>query len=863
MKLHLPVKLRAALLAVLLCSPMAMGNVKVYQGVNDDGTGGMEVIPVDGKIDIMNDYWSLLGDVVITVDGETTGGDGLTALTYHGNMENCRTTITVESGGTFTCQSGSMIGTATAYASLPIESETIFNVSGGTVDLGSVGVGVVSDDAANARSSVIFNISENGQVLSSSSSIGGINGDSSNHSEVTMNLTSGGKLKIGSTTFGGKFGLVENTDSSSVVTISVDGENSSVELGAPSIGNVSAANSTSVVDIDVTQHGSFKLLSNAKSSLDSNPSGSIGTVSSADSHSDVYITVAGEGSLFEIASYWQTIGTVSTSKGGVQHLGSSTTKIEVREGGVFTHKMGDVGLNKSTAATPKGGSAATTELMLTVDGGTYNMGFCDDRQGSHLGGVGTPATDIHGKNTTEIYVQNKGQFNFKAKRGYIGASYNDGSDVTLNIFLDKGGVFSFERYEDDDTQSQVETHIGYACGGNVNLTLDVGADSQFNVLPQSKAQQIDQSIGAAQAYLNTTSEVSANVDIYLHDGGTMDFRPTTITSFSKVHFAGIGISYGKSDKKVSATTSITVGNKDQQTETEGMSEGTASTFNFGGGDIGLAWVSGDGKVENTTAITVNEGGTFTMTGGRLGYVNVSSAGKGTVKQDLSLTLNGGDMMITGGSILASEAGRTAGTSERTASIELSGDSVLTIGKDVTIGDVKFDITMHGGTLAGEGISKLKGDVSIDTGEGFTGTIGLGGIGAEKITSIKINNGDIAIVDIGTGTLTLDTEDILTVGEKNVWEGKGVSDAPEEKQALLQFKATESGSPSEGCIVDVNGKITLNFDGQYLATQKDEDGTVTLRVDHEWEIGRRGRDSCRLGKEPFYNRYWLGFRGNKL
>ena len=717
MKLHLPVGLRAALLAVLLCSPMAMGNVKAYQGVKEDGTGGTEVIPdEDGVIDSLKiNEWDFPGDVVITVDGETTGGDGITSLTYHGFTENCRTTITVESGGTFTCKIGSTIGNATAYGySRPIESETIFNVSGGTVNLGDIGVGVVSDDAANACSSVTFNISEKGQVLSSRSSIGWINGNSFNHSEVTLKLTSGGKFKVGDPGQG-KPGVtitqVDDENSSSVSNISVDGEDSSVELGNSGIGNVSASNSTSVVNIDVTQHGSFKLLSEKEGSKDNWSSGSIGTVDASDSHSDVYITVAGEGSLFEITSKWQKIGTVSTREDGVHDLGSSTTKIEVKEGGVFTHKMGDVGLSASSAAIPEGGSAATTELMLTVDGGTYNMGFCDDEAGSRLGGAGMNASSQYGKNTTKIEVLNEGQFNFQAKHGYIGASYNSGSDVTLEIYLDKKGVFSFGRYEGDGGTSNFETHIGCTDGGKVNFTLDVGADSRFDFSPQSNGKEVEQSIGAAKSFTNegsTTPDTATSiVNVYLHDGGTMNLAPTTIESHAAMpNLAGMGISHAWASSSsqissASANTTITVGNKDQQTEAKDMSEDAVSTFNFESGDIGLALISGSGnsKVENTTAITVNEGGRFEMTGGRLGYVYAVSNGVGTVNQTLSITLNGGDMTITGGSILASEGGHTAGMSERSGFIELSGDSVLTISKGVTIGsDVGFAVTMHGGPI---------------------------------------------------------------------------------------------------------------------------------------------------------------------
>ena len=449
MKLHLPVGLRAALLAILLCSPMAMGNVKAYQGVKEDGTGGTEVIPdEDGVIDSLEiNEWDFPGDVVITVDGETTEGNGLTSLTYHGFTENCRTTITVESGGTFTCKNGSTIGNVTDLNSPPFESETIFNVSGGTVDLGDTGVGAVSEGASSAHSFVTFNISEKGQVLSSGGSIGKLEGGSSNYSEVTLKLTSGGKFKVRGLTIS----EVADENSSNVSNVSVEGEDSSVELDNSTIGNVSVSNSKSVVNIDVTQHGSFKLLNQT--------GGGIGTVFSADSHSDVYITVAGKGSLFEIASVLQKIGVVSTSEGGVQHLGSSTTKIEVKEGGVFNHKMGDVGLSCGPTKISSGGSAATTELMLTVDGGTYNMGVSDDKADSYLGGAGKDAGS-QGKNTTKIEVLNGGQFNFQAKHGYIGASCHGGSDVTLQIYLDKKGVFSFGRYEGNN----YETHIGYADG---------------------------------------------------------------------------------------------------------------------------------------------------------------------------------------------------------------------------------------------------------------------------------------------------------------------------------------------------------------------------------------------------------------
>ena len=58
MKLHLPVGLRAALLAVLLCSPMAMGNVSVYRVASDGTHKDVSLDDVgDGKATYEDESW--------------------------------------------------------------------------------------------------------------------------------------------------------------------------------------------------------------------------------------------------------------------------------------------------------------------------------------------------------------------------------------------------------------------------------------------------------------------------------------------------------------------------------------------------------------------------------------------------------------------------------------------------------------------------------------------------------------------------------------------------------------------------------------------------------------------------------------
>ena len=80
MKLHLPVGLRAALLAILLCSPMAMGNVSAYR-VASDGTH--KDVPLEdageGKATYEEENW-LSQEYVISVDGKTDGDHPFTQL---------------------------------------------------------------------------------------------------------------------------------------------------------------------------------------------------------------------------------------------------------------------------------------------------------------------------------------------------------------------------------------------------------------------------------------------------------------------------------------------------------------------------------------------------------------------------------------------------------------------------------------------------------------------------------------------------------------------------------------------------------------------------------------------------------------
>ena len=99
MKLHLPVGLRAALLAILLCSPMAMGNVSAYR-VASDGTH--KDVPLEdageGKATYEDEDWWYPKEYVILVDGKTDG-NSFTELECKALSADGKTTVTVGQNG--------------------------------------------------------------------------------------------------------------------------------------------------------------------------------------------------------------------------------------------------------------------------------------------------------------------------------------------------------------------------------------------------------------------------------------------------------------------------------------------------------------------------------------------------------------------------------------------------------------------------------------------------------------------------------------------------------------------------------------------------------------------------------------------
>ena len=262
MKLHLPVGLRVALLAVLASFSVAFGKVTVKQKITDENPAGETYTFEEENVVTGN----LEGKVEIKIE-KSSDDDAETQCTLSkkklleanpntfetiGIAQNSTSIFGVEKECTLT-----MEGVFVGYADKASTSTTI-NVEGGTVV-----AGVENDSKREAligcayakgiTTTTTINISDNGSfqfAKNGRSGIGTVSGKGS-VSNNTINITSG------TFTAGGSIGAVNgsNGDGHSINQFIVDGADSHLVLNSCTIGRVADGASSSKTTIEVTNGG--------------------------------------------------------------------------------------------------------------------------------------------------------------------------------------------------------------------------------------------------------------------------------------------------------------------------------------------------------------------------------------------------------------------------------------------------------------------------------------------------------------------------------------------------------------------------------------------------------------------------------
>ena len=163
----------------------------------------------------------------------------------------------------------------------------------------------------------------------------------------------------------------------------------------------------------------------------------------------------------------------------------------------------------------------------------------------------------------------------------------------------------------------------------------------------------------------------------------------------------------------------------------------------------------------------------------------------------SLTLSGGGSLV-----LHSTAFDLSG-----ATITLTEASIFDLGGN-TLGDAVM--TINNGSL--KNAANYAGTVSIDA-DATCGVIDMGGVSAEKITSIKSTASSTSLKNIGTGTLTFsgNEPDVLHIGQKNLTDEKKGSGTwllhfskPEDSMLTFEPNAQVSLVMDDDLKYDLNG-----------------------------------------------------------
>ena len=501
----------------------------------------------------------------------------------------------------------------------------------------------------------------------------------------------------------------------------------------------------------------------------------IGWGDGQDSVSKTTISVSNNGSF--ILGEYCTIGDT------YRRNSHSETVINVTSGGTFRNNKGYIGRSGWSTAFDSP-HTTTTVNTITVEGDGSRFIDTGYGVGSAEGNALEARTTINVKKGGTYTTRPDASEQYKYPSGNLAIAKTKGNAVVLTINLEDGN-FLF----DGD--------IAHAANDNTSseATITLSGESHFEI---TGSVVTGGGIGAG-SWQSPESTVSINVQA----GSTF-----TIASSS---YNGLGYVTGSTKD---ATIKVGIEIDDGTFEITGKSHAFIGTINAD------EWSSPSGEAEVKISVHGSEKGKgkFNMETGELSWKGTSVESHTTLDVDLT---GYAEMTITGGKI---------GGDEGEATIDLYDNATLTLTTPNENISEHLVVTLHDGNL-GAGFTGNK--VAIDTAEGFTGTIDLGGLDGGKVDKLKINEAGTRVTGLQTGTTLILTENqeggydnFIMVGTDSAYLKTGSERAPEGYGALIEFK-DESGTVK----LKSGTQITLDFSGKLVGDvlKGVENGEVQIEV----------------------------------
>ncbi len=545
MKLHLPVKLLTALLAVMVVVP-SYASVSLKKN-------GVAVVDWDGKLTGMHSGEDI--EIVVDCNGDPKAAEcvGNSSSNY---TQDGKTAITVTGeGASFTAKSLGSAGPILGYAAGDNSFVEVKLEEGGTFNLYRADLGKVGKFSAKSGYKATVQIDISGgskfnmelpeEQRTGASSIGCFDNVSlgySGSSETTINVTGQNSVfrhvggNIGSSYYksssptgtqkmkteikvseGGRYdfsatdknsgfiGYVAGNQSDATVNISVDGVGSVFDMHAEDsnpckIGYVSdGSGNTSHTTINVTDGGEFQMTSKEPSAQ----AAEIGGCEIADGTAEVTINVNGNADGDK-----STFSVLKKCMIGKATKGTATVKINVGQGGFFRATNLYAGLAETAGADAK----TDVNISLTGNGEMELNGGCVGMVDEGLYPAGTKASTV-----VDLTIADNGIFTLSGSTniGYAEGTVDAGSEVT--VLVKNHGTLNLNAGSVGDRKGKTP--------GSTSLAITLQDDAQ---MMWGKSAKIGNETTETKIVLqgnSTLTRASANAlrgTVAIHDGATYD-----------------------------------------------------------------------------------------------------------------------------------------------------------------------------------------------------------------------------------------------------------------------------------------------------------------------------------------------------
>ena len=865
MKLHLPLTLLAALMAVLTLHTAPAETLEA-NGISLDldaktYTDGVQLsISAGGIVNMNSASTVVLGDSVITMDagtfnlanGSLAGGDNTSAMitlndsvfnmltsstAYVGNGRNANVTINLNDNGTINHDKG-VVGYAGAIVTVNINNGGTYNLSNGTFSSF-----YKIYDSVTQRTEGTINIYSGGIFNLSGSAYLGYNGANS-----TVHVYDGGKF----IQTGGMLGFARLAEYGRTEVLVHSGGDYTIKAGA-------IAPTNGRVRITIEEGGVFNQYGNSSAGAEIAAGAAVGQpyVEFVVKSGGVYNFTGGSVAVNNLSkSSPQVLFLVSgqlNQTGGSLAAGAGKALLVLQEGATLTQSGGSIGSNNGTA-----GLDIRRGSSYTLRGNGVLTGNAEVALGSTPELTVAPPTEKAVWDTLSPDAPaESGSFTFTQEGGTISGSVTvslTGADATFTqsggtitdsvSFTLSGGALFLQDENGDEAEISGSASISLSGSGTTFNQLD-GAVTGEASLTLSSGALFSQSgtasfTGASLSGSGSGTKLTQSggtIDTQLSLSGGATFEQTGDGSIAgSITLADSGTHFTQNGGSISASIELSGGATFEQLEgrvTGSISViGEGSVYTQKGGSIGSTSAAAD--------INLSDGGQFLQEGGTLfGDIILSDAGA-TFSQGGNIA---GNVSVSGGasytqqntdsSVLGHVSVQGSGSSFSQQGSINSGAEV-TDGGTLTQGSSSASIS-GGASVSGSGSSlsqqgSISGDVQVSNG----GTLTQQGSEASIDGHVSVDGGSLSQAGKIAGMLTVTNGGQVTQSDASASIGGGAfvsgSGSSLAQQGVItgDVQVSSGGSLTQGN--QINGQVSISSGGSLSQTGADSTIAGDVQVD---------------------------------